>query len=223
MNIGKQSIAALWLVALPLTSPAWSTPMVDWSGTQSTYNGDGPWSMGFQFTTGASPVTIDALGAFDLNSDGFINPHQVGLWDAGGTLLTSATVTSADVLLGVGSDGHGFRYASIAPIILAANSTFVVGASDFGSGDAYAYDPIGASFDPSISYDTSLYGFGPGLSEPLSSSGVIGWFGANVQVSSGSAPEVDPDGASLPLACLALLMCASYRRKWRAQTSDLLA
>ena len=53
--------------------------VVGTSGGSSTF--------GFDFTVGSAPIELTALGLWDENSDGFTNPHSIGLWDSSGTLL----------------------------------------------------------------------------------------------------------------------------------------
>src|SRR2546428_765822 len=47
-------------------------------------------TLGWQFATN-SPVTVDGLGYYDFGGDGLVVPHEVGIFDAGGMLLTSTT------------------------------------------------------------------------------------------------------------------------------------
>lgn len=51
-----------------------------------------PFTLGYEFTT-SIPMDINALGYWN---DGLQNSHEVGLWDASGTLLGSANVLASD-------------------------------------------------------------------------------------------------------------------------------
>ena len=44
----------------------------------------------------SSPITVGALGLFDLDADGLLADHPIGLWAGDGTLLASTTITNAN-------------------------------------------------------------------------------------------------------------------------------
>lgn len=79
---------------------------------------DGTVGWSFQPTTG---ISVTSLGVFQ---DVITNqsPLTVGLWAQNGTLLASATVTSADPLL------NQTLYQSITPVDLTAGDTYYLGA-----------------------------------------------------------------------------------------------
>jgi hypothetical protein len=93
--------------------------------TQNDYAG----TLGTNFTVGANPLTVTSLGYFDgpnsstsLTGDGLLGSHQVGIFDASGALVTSATVPA-----GGGTLSGEFRYVSVTPVTLAANTNYTVG------------------------------------------------------------------------------------------------
>lgn len=179
-------------------------------------NNDGPWSLGFQFTTGATQSLVTALGAFDFGGDGFAQSHEVGIWSLGGTLLASTTVNSSDVFEAVGSAGDGFRYAAISPLVLDANTSYVVAAANFGVGDAFSFDASNGTMLPGFTYNLARYLQTSALEFPTDfSSSPFGYFGANLQIGPADAPELDGARASLPLAftAFALLAASGARRK----------
>ncbi len=79
--------------ALLLTKSGVST------GTRDNFTG----TIGNRITIGSSDVTVNALGYEDEGADGLAIAHQIGIWTASGTSLTSATVASgtAGDLIGV--------------------------------------------------------------------------------------------------------------------------
>jgi hypothetical protein len=103
-------------------------------------------------------ITVTALGSYWNGQAGWTN--DVGLWtyDANRTLLASATVTTADTLIG------GFYFHSIAPVTLNAGSGYTIG----------AWDPAGVlrigpglnSIDPRIDWAGSTYEYGDSLTYP---------------------------------------------------------
>jgi hypothetical protein len=89
-----------------------------------TFTGEGyTRTAGFQFTVGAAPLSISALGVRDWDGGGLDNSHQVGLWDVEGNSLGGITVSP-------GPSTDGFRYASlVAPILLDAGHSYIIGAT----------------------------------------------------------------------------------------------
>jgi len=124
-----------------------------WSGGNATFITTGPTllahpnpgaerndfsgTVGYEFTTGSTAVTIKALGMFDQNIDGLATSHQVGLWVGGDgphTLLGSVTVASGttDPLIGF------YRYHDLATAVtLQPNQTYWVAAEIISGGDAW--------------------------------------------------------------------------------------
>lgn len=89
-------------------------------GTQRT---DGGKVVGASFSSFGQ--TISSLGFYDFGADGLAGSYSMGLWDASQTLIATATVTPASVLIG------DFRYAPITPVTIgtfAVPQTFTIGA-----------------------------------------------------------------------------------------------
>lgn len=90
---------------------------------------DAQLSLGFTFTTN-SAVTVYSLGYYDYQGDGFATTHQVGIFDAFGTLLTSSTLGAGETgILGI----NDFRYEAVTPIVLAAGETFTIAGTSNGT------------------------------------------------------------------------------------------
>lgn len=101
-------VAAAAAPAAAVTTPAW-----EFTGPVTGFSNNA-WNFGTRFT--AQSFRVTALGYFDANQDGFSSDHEVALYDASGTLLRSATVTSAAALIG------NFRYVNVAPLVLTGTS-----------------------------------------------------------------------------------------------------
>jgi len=197
--------AAALAVALSLGTPAQAahldpafTPTGGWE-----WDGDGPWTLGYTFRA-EEDMIVTALGAYDFGQDGFTTSHQVGLWDAGGNLLTSVVVQSADELR------NRFRYAGISGVRLAAGATYRLGAADYGFGDGYLLDADVASIE-GITYLNSNYLEGFGFQRPTKLGAPGGYFGPNMVAS--AIPE--PSSWALMLLGFGLLggtMRAARRR-----------
>ena len=201
---------------LLVSGQALSVPLATWTGTGTTFNGGGE-TVGYAFLTGSQGGLATALGAFDLGGDG-LGQIDLGLWDATGTnLLASTTVSSFTnpTLDPVGSGTDGFRYGAIAPVLLAANTTYVVGAFGY---DLATFDVSGFSMTPGFTFLGTRYvvnGFGlafPNQNFPAATAN--GVFGPNVIVQAvPGAPEVDPLKFQLPFAFICLSLALTSRQK----------
>lgn len=136
-------------------------------------------SLGFEFSL-STPETINALG---YTTVGFASDQQVGIWDSAGTLLTSATVSTGDSVV-----GH-FAWTAIAALILGPGTYTIGGTYDGGPLPSFA------------SGVTSIHGYawiedeqanGAVLSDPTFSAGGYGANGipqVDFSVSAGAVPE----------------------------------
>jgi hypothetical protein len=161
MNVRKTIPAALGL-ALSLglmavgSQARAQTPAFTLSGGSDFNNGQ--WSLGFQLA----------------------QSHDVGIFDLGGNLLTSATVNPSDPLTGL------FRYTSITPYDLVAGTQYVI-ASTTGS-ENYNYNPATFATAPEISFVSDRYVSSTALAFPVDGPvNVAGWFGPNFQFQSTAA------------------------------------
>ena len=139
------TLMALWAVvsflALPtngfaaINYPAGSVPDSNYATLVASNN-----TQGWEFTVN-QPLSITALGVFDMNNtlsvntgDGLLFPHHVTLYMSTGGVVAEATVPvgTAGTLVG------DFRYTSISPVTLSIGN-YVIGAS---------YGHIGSQGDP---------------------------------------------------------------------------
>lgn len=110
----------LLALLLPLLASAQNYFVTDPSNPD-TYGGDGTFGGSLQ---PIATVQVTALGAWDVNLDGFANAPQVGLWNTNGTLLASVTLQpgTASALTGA------FRYENLStPLTLQAGTTYYLG------------------------------------------------------------------------------------------------
>ena len=152
-----QLVSTLGFVAgIALSAPVYATPAINPGpgSEQSLCNVFGVFTCGWSFLVNDT-IDVTALGENDLSNggglgDGLAAATDVGLWTSGGTLL-AATVVPA----GTGGFlvGH-YRYGTIAPVILLAGSTYVIGSFDPGNG---AGNALVVDFAPDITPITGLF------------------------------------------------------------------
>jgi hypothetical protein len=93
------------------------------SGTEG-YNSPPPAVFGYSFTTGLSLQVYTMMGFYDVGNNGLAASHVVTLFTSGGTQLATATIPA-----GGGATADSFQWVDIAPVVLAPNTTYVLGAS----------------------------------------------------------------------------------------------
>ena len=146
----------------------------------------GNYTIGYEFTVGSSPITLNALGVEDDASAALMSQHAVDVWSSTGTLLYSATVASGTS----GLLSNGFRYAMLnSPITLSANTSYYIGAGFASGGDTFYDGSSTALFTPGpgITFTNTQGTYYAGASGPLTPNcpttgggGAAGrWAGAN--------------------------------------------
>ncbi len=139
--------------------------------------------VGWQFDVVAE-VTVIGLSWADLEGDGLVRDHPVGIWDPAGTLLASIRIpagTSAPLM-------DQFRWVEITPITLQPGVGYIVGGETFSlPNDPFRWNVASQTTHPSIVFfDATFSAIGSGLVRPASfSSAVNGFYGPSFVIGEG--------------------------------------
>jgi hypothetical protein len=136
-------------------------------------------TLGFEFSL-STPETIDALG---YTTVGFASDQSVGIWNSAGALLTSATVSTGDSVI-----GH-FAWTPIAPLTLGPGTYTIGGTYEGGLLPSFA---SGVTAIPGYTWIEDEQANGAGLSDPTFSAGGYGPNGipqVDFSVSTPAVPE----------------------------------
>jgi len=106
------------------------------SYTPAAMRTDSTYTVGYEFTVGASNITVIALGRFN-NASTNIGSHPMAIWTASSGLLCSNTVNNTGKAVGI-------VYVSVTPTVLTNGQSYYIGANEFSS-DYWASD-VGATF-----------------------------------------------------------------------------
>ena len=176
-------------------------PAVEYT-TSGTLSDNRAFTLGYSFSLSA-PVTINALGYWD---NGRHSNHQVGIWDAGGTLLTFTTVLGTDPTV-----GH-FVWDAIPNFTLAAGN-YVIGGEFLGDGTFNSF-ATGIVSIPEYTYGNDRQRAGAGLNFPTTT---IGGYGANgileVSFSVTAAPIPEPSSWALMMVGVGVVGATLRRRR----------
>jgi hypothetical protein len=132
---------------------------------------------------------------------------EVGLWDASGTLLASASVSATSPSIG------NWSYTLITPIVLTAGDDYYVGAFDEQTN--YTTNVEGFSVDARINYLNNARAVSTDLTFPsgIASTTLVpsGYFGGNVILEVAAVPE--PSTWAMMILGFCGVGFMAYRRK----------
>lgn len=163
---------------------------------------DGPVTVGSVFTPSVN-ITVTALGFYDDGGTYPVTGALVGIYNSGGTLLESTTVTAG------ANESNGYAFATVAPLVLSAGQTYTVASNDIPTGYSYNYtSPPGVN--PNISFVDSTYTYGVGLNYPTTHYLEV-YYGPNFEFNTG-VPEPGLYGV-LALGLTGLVTAVLRRRR----------
>ena len=185
-----------------LSMPAHAAVLLGFTSSGGSANNIYPPIVSVRFTVN-NPITVTDLGWFDQNQDGFLSTPEVGIWNSGGTLLTSTTLPTGTIGTLVGRH----RFAPITAIDLAPGQ-YWIGDQNANGVDPYLNFSTLVSSNPDVTWD---FGDGtrrnggvmPNFPGNLRSqfSGVFTYDGANFLSTAADNAIPEPSG-TLALACL---------------------
>ncbi len=190
MSLGKVCLVGVIsaLVASVVNSAAAdSIAIVTPTNTNADYKatdfgGPNQSTIGYEFQTGALPLSVTALGAWDefTGTPNLNESHQVAIWNSDG----SQQLALATVLAGSPPSNQigAYSYANLStPVVLAANTDYVIGLGigtvDYFHGSVFTASLTGPVFDsPAVTFVERLgnfpdggFSFPTGYAEPGSS------------------------------------------------------
>jgi Domain of unknown function (DUF4082)/PEP-CTERM motif len=195
-------LLAAWLFVVPApVANADPIPAFSYASASFATIDPGTAELGYDFTTGDTPVTVTALGYVN---DGSNTTHTIRIFDV--TTHHRVTGASATVTtVGGGPDSNTFTYADLAaPVTLQADHTYQI-ISQFYSGEYYFYDATNFASADGITLDiTAVDYYGDPPHRPRYAHGtygptVPGDFGPNFLVLDTSDPGTgDPGNGGNP-------------------------
>jgi hypothetical protein len=178
--------------------------------TQPVFGGDGPFSVGWQFTVN-DPITVDRLGFFDYGKDGLTEPHEVAIYDASQHVVVQGTVPSG------GSPGSWWQWTSATPTALTQGQTYWI-AAQVGS-ELFWAGTAALPVSPHITFVSSAFhSLADGtLAFPETSDGFTAadggaYFGPNFDFTAGAVTPVPLPGAVM-LLTLGFATVVGLKRK----------
>ena len=178
-------------------------------GSSLLFNGIGDDLMlGYTFTT--TGMTLNAVGIFDVGSDGLNSDHRVGIWNSGGALIVDQVVSTGGSVSASASALGRWVSTGLAggSQYIGAGTYTVAGYFDNTSGDAVV---VGAAAINSVAtYGAGRYKYTGTFEEPLQN------YNPNEEqyFGPGLFASVPDTGSSLALLGLGFIGLVGFRRRF---------
>ena len=195
------AISAFALAPIFCLSPSAiaQSQLLDFKGG-STGSSGGNNTLGWEFSLSQS-LTVTDLGVFNAGNNGLTNPHQVGLWTIGGSLLAQTTLASGlsgSTTIVSGSGFGSFRYNSITGVTLSPGSYVLGAAYVSGDADAIRTGVTSTSMASGSSFTQLRFIQGTGFAFPNTPVNFLGHFGPNLRFTAAvSAATPEPGSVTL--------------------------
>lgn len=180
--------------------------------TSATFRNDDPGTaeLGYTFTVGNNPITVDSLGYIN---DVFQGTHTIAIFDVATQQMVPGALATVTTPYGSAIDTF-FTYSALStPVTLAANTEYQI-VSQFFAGEYYFTNAQGFTSAPGVTYGNSVYGnYGAPPSTPVYATGMYvgnnpGDFGPNFTFS--TVPE--PSSIYLVVSGICGLAATGLRR-----------
>jgi hypothetical protein len=142
------AVCATSLAAALAPTAAQASPAVSFTSVNGNFRDDNTRMIGWQFTV-TGPLSVSALGWFDLEQNGLARSHEVGIWNK----ATQALLGSVVVPSGTTGFLEGFfRYATLGSnVALSSGTTYVIAGLDIGAnGDGHVWTPALSGFNNEV-------------------------------------------------------------------------
>ena len=147
----RQATRLAVLAVLALVLPCMAGSVVgDYTGGGVTENYQS--ATGYWFTPNVN-LTVNLLGFYDLSGTGLNGTHDVGIFQANGTVVVSGTVAAGTTDPLIAGTVGGTRVISVAPTLLTAGTQYYIEA-DNNNLDEFAYGGGAVTFDPSLTWNS---------------------------------------------------------------------
>lgn len=152
--------------------------------------GNGPFTLGWSFNV-TSTITVDELAVFHDNGIPLLESHDVGIWNAAGVLLVSATVPAGPCDNEL--DQLGLQeWCSVAAAAVLTPGTYTIGATWNSLLDPMIFpgNPGLNVNGPNVGFIQNQYIAGGGLTDPTNTTGDLNsYFGPNFEYGGTTVPE----------------------------------
>jgi hypothetical protein len=212
------SAAVAALTTIGGSGPAWAAVLALEFKALNTGTPGFDASAGWSFTT-TERITVSALDAFDPTGNG--TAGTVRLYNASGTVLASAKVTTSDPK--EGSPIMFFSAKLSKPLVLATKTTYFI-AEDLGTATTANGNVSGLTTATGITYDGEVAAMGQGKNPTTDATGGMfspGIFGPNFDVAAVGAAVPEPSTWAMMLLGFGGLGFAGYRASRRTTVAAL--
>lgn len=119
-----------------------------------TFDADSNDSTGYRFRVGANAITVRELGVYDEGKNGLAEAHPVGIYHyETKVLLRSATVPAGTAAPLTGD----FRYTAIAPVVLSADTQYVIQSYRTTGADRITYNVSSQTVKEGITIEATMF------------------------------------------------------------------
>ena len=133
--------------------------VTSWNPGSATLRNNASNSVGMQFTTGSTPITVTALGREYIS--GNTRLHPLKLVDSSGHILASTIVNMSNGT----ADSNGFKYGVLQhPVTLAAHTTYYLYSTESNGGDQWYDYATNISTTSVAAINNAVYGLQTNLS-----------------------------------------------------------